>query len=919
MALPLTVQAQASIAGHNPPHKSSGGNYYFVTGNGSNAIAVEKTANPATTASTVQDSGNAPTESPDGCLASVSNGTRIFIASIDSVSLSLEYHAFNMSTDTWEVTDHQVAALSGGSAPPSGQLWCSIAQRSTSGSQVVICASGLTDLDMGTSYARTDLWYGPSGATPSFTGPSSIDHLSTDTEHFKQPQAIRSPDTQDIVILQDTSRTTSLSMLALRTNTTFSPDRQDGGTTAAGEYHALGNGVAWNNGTTSYVMWPFTDESADRDISVVRTDITASSTQNPVSYTVENTGSAPDPYYDTQPVDENTVGAMGAALVEDGGTIYILAVDSTSQDLYMLSSDDDGATWSGNTEVLDAVTVNYISADVLDTGKVAYLYDDGGTTKYNEYSFPAAITVDVPAGSGTITEQTPNTQIGFSGPVTIVTDVPLEQLRIPRDNDSSTYRNAVFNSTTVLVNTNVTITADNTTAPDGTTTADLIQENTGGASDLHSAWWNSTYTRDTKIRMSVYYKPSGRTQVRFGCSDQNAFFNCTGSGSLGTVASDCLAGIAQEANGWYHLWVTFDCTGNPTLFPTIVLSNGTETVNYAGDGTSGGWAWGAQVEYPMGINAQPVYYPTTGSRDELSPHDPSIQLSWAQTIPTGRVDINTGALIINEQFADLTSWTQNPVSKYSIDNGMALVVDESGSAKRLIYNTSNIVSGVEYTVTWFQRVRDGVNVNTTRLGIWDGADNFLNGGTFFLGEGYHSYTFTAALSGQFYINNVNGDCEYDDIQLWATQDYAPSVDQNEVRTPPNDTLSVSGIIPEVHTSGDVPANGTVTDIALTEYAPTVQLQGDVPANASVTDITVAGLIPIISTVSQQITDVSPSTLYDGLTGVVITVNSINTASAQVFINGIEQSITGTTANTITFTVEISGTTLGSVNLIVREN
>jgi hypothetical protein len=69
---------------------------------------------------------------------------------------------------------------------------------------------------------------------------------------------------------------------------------------------------------------------------------------------------------------------------------------------------------------------------------------------------------------------------------------------------------------------------------------------------------------------------------------------------------------------------------------------------------------------------------------------------------------------------------------------------------------------------------------------------------------------------------------------------------------------------------------------------------------------------------KSIVSVSPATLDDGETGIVITVSGITTAGASVYINGVAQTVTGTTSNTITFTAERSTLSLGNAQLTVVE-
>ncbi len=68
-------------------------------------------------------------------------------------------------------------------------------------------------------------------------------------------------------------------------------------------------------------------------------------------------------------------------LYSGGGTTGV------DQDLYYLTSTNNGTDWDTETEEIDAITVNFISANIYVRGSdtvMAYVYDDAGTQKYNE-------------------------------------------------------------------------------------------------------------------------------------------------------------------------------------------------------------------------------------------------------------------------------------------------------------------------------------------------------------------------------------------------------------------------------------------------------------------------------------------------------------------------------------------------------
>lgn len=89
--------------------------------------------------------------------------------------------------------------------------------------------------------------------------------------------------------------------------------------------------------------------------------------------------------------------SVHGCLVGDGTTAHCLYADHTTQDLFH-DQQADGGAWGTDIERLDAVTVNGVSCNVYDRfgTKLAYVYDDGETVKYNE--------VDIAAAPGTAAE-----------------------------------------------------------------------------------------------------------------------------------------------------------------------------------------------------------------------------------------------------------------------------------------------------------------------------------------------------------------------------------------------------------------------------------------------------------------------------------------------------------------------------------
>lgn len=140
---------------------------------------------------------------------------------------------------------------------------------------------------------------------------------------------------------------------------------------------------------------------------------------------------------------------------------------------------------------------------------------------------------------------------------------------------------------------NTSVTANATTAPDGTTTADRIFEDS--ANSAH-AIYQALGTTSGLCTFSVYAKADTRSWLNINAyvaGVRNNWFDLT-NGVTGTVASGCTATITSVGNGWYRCTVT-TTGGSPTYFECW-LATGNNVTTYAGDGTSGLYLWGAQFE-----------------------------------------------------------------------------------------------------------------------------------------------------------------------------------------------------------------------------------------------------------------------------------------------------------------------------------
>jgi hypothetical protein len=159
--------------------------------------------------------------------------------------------------------------------------------------------------------------------------------------------------------------------------------------------------------------------------------------------------------------------------------------------------------------------------------------------------------------------------------------------------------------------TRASVTANQYIAPDATLTADKLIEDTT-ASDSHYLAQSYTKTSSSEVQYyaaSVWIKAAERTQVRVQCQ------GTTGSANMAQVTFDLAAGTAgtpvlagQYDNtharieawpgGWYRCIVEFRINndGVSGVQMVVLLLGPTGSSSYSGDGASGVYVWGAQLE-----------------------------------------------------------------------------------------------------------------------------------------------------------------------------------------------------------------------------------------------------------------------------------------------------------------------------------
>lgn len=252
------------------------------------------------------------------------------------------------------------------------------------------------------------------------------------------------------------------------------------------------------------------------------------------------------------------------------------------------------------------------------------LMDDGGGTGLSNYSFTHGLMLASGVKSSTGNVQYPLIVLTGSGFMPgAYFDMPWASFSrcAQIDNGQNLLKYSEQLENAAWSQAAITITANNTGAPNGTLTAEAITETTATSThELRQSMVVSAAANDYYFAIAI--KPNARSFVQLameessGATDASAFFTLVSSGSFGSIVNganwaNCRAFITTLGNGWYGLHIVARKTNAATgVLLRVLLSTDGATVSYTGS-TASVAAYATQAIFAQ--SSVPVRYSVTTS------------------------------------------------------------------------------------------------------------------------------------------------------------------------------------------------------------------------------------------------------------------------------------------------------------------
>ena len=262
--------------------------------------------------------------------------------------------------------------------------------------------------------------------------------------------------------------------------------------------------------------------------------------------------------------------------------------------------------------------------------------------------------------------------------------------------------------------TNATISANTTTSPNGTVTADTLIATASTGKHLLQATSHIAGTFTT----SIYAKKGTNNflQIFNGYSGQ-AYANFDlNNGVLGTIGSVATATIQNIGDGWYRCTLTIT-SPSPSSFRFTLITSSTAVFDesWTANGTESVFIWGAQLV--EGTTAQ-TYLPTT---DRLN--FPRLSYMYG-SCPAVLAEPQRTNLALRSQEFDDSNWvkiastiTANTTTSPDGTTNADTIFETATTDNHGLYQTASLTNATSYTVSFFVKPNGRNWVSVRFLGI----------------------------------------------------------------------------------------------------------------------------------------------------------------------------------------------------------
>lgn len=385
---------------------------------------------------------------------------------------------------------------------------------------------------------------------------------------------------------------------------------------------------------------------------------------------------------------------------------------------------------------------------------------------------------------------------------------------------------SVFNNG-AWVNDNLTLTANSTVAPDGTTTAFTFAETT--VNGIHRVYWQgggsgyniqngvyatgSVYVKKNTARyawVSISYS-GGRGPQALVDLDTGLIVAANSSQGAGIIKG---SSSTHVGNGWYRISVTSQATTDGYHYLNVGLSNTTSLVgdypSYTGSASNSVYVWGAQLN--LGSTVDP-YIPTTSSsaNNDWAPYGLSLtndatydsMVDSPTNVMTNATDIGG---VVSGNYATTSSLDTRTYSPGFKDGSLGLI---GYTDNRHTRSTIGVSSG-----KWYWEIKCDSASPNFHHGVSAGQQA-VSSGLDFLGNYSNEWGYwpnTGGVNTGYWRNNGVGPV-YGDLPRAAQNDilmFALDVDNGKIYAGLNGTWFKSGnpVAGTGALSTNIPTNGT---------------------------------------------------------------------------------------------------------------